>query len=1229
LSIRCVLAGLLLLPIAGRLAGAEGGEGAAVPAVDPARLRAVVTNPSVLSGDPVGSRRFWLDRASEAPNAPSAELAFRMVGNQHTQRLPSPDPMENSLRLYLASDPVNGCAADAARRLLVSWLLMRDAFEEAEALTRDGGALLDWQSIGPFGDYGAASFRSTFSPEEGVDSLDGVHATRCGEAAWRPLWPDPFSLSMEPYAGTPPHVGGVVYLFAQVQNDAAARRAWVHLDTTASWTLWINGERTGGADQMEAYLPREQYVPVFLRKGWNRVLLKIYARGGATSLRVRLTDRHGRPLPDLKAAPPEDRTLHAIGPVPAQQPSLEGEPPRAVRLVRDAAVDHPSDGGLQGALAWLELLDHRPDRALKAAETAVRLEPEELSFRLLSAEIAAKADHLPPEIRASRTRRRHAGVLKRFEECVPSILALAQLDILDQQPRAALERLRAALAIQPESVEALQLRAELGIEKDWMDPLYAWTDALRERAPGTIAARRTAARAAGARRRPRQAAEAWTAARKADSSRLSLWFAELESLERLGEQEASDALAQRMDAIASRHADVQARLARHYARFEDWSRARAHLDRAIALRPCDQDLLRGKGDLLLQAGERKEALDAYEASLELAPDQHDLRRLIAELEQRPYDFWSEYAIDGIEALRRSRREDFPGSTVRLIDQTVMRIYPDGSHTESVHQLLKALTENGIPEARKVPIFGEVLSARTLLPNGKTLEPIRLSGRSSFDMPHIRPGGASEYRYLVEHGARYDRGMHGASFYFRSPNGNEMFALSQYIVQVPEDYPFTYVQRNFETPPQVETRNGLTTYIWTMRRTEPVWKEDGNPPIDEWLPFVEISSKETWEDVAQVIRAGYAGRLRPTVELHTLVDRLLDGAQTPRQRVLRLYRHVLETIEETGHGQGDASEIWARRRGGRVPLLLVLLRIAGVEAWPAAVRPADEVLYRPNWALPLVDHFPYRLVAVKLPEADELLWLDLRYRDLGAGQLLEDTAGATAFLVQPRRASFHTLPLRSARSFVQKEDRALRLKPDEDAIRVEGEAIFRGSFSMKMKERLRLLSERNRLRMIERHLADTYHGATAESVEILEDRPGRPLRFAYDARVENLFSGVGRQRLATGLGLQLLDLVPNLERDPDRRRNPFQLKGYTVRDDTVTLHIPDGWTLAQGPEELLLKTRFGEYQLRVSRGPGELRITRRAAFRPQFVERDAYRDLVELARRIRETEEQQVVIAPGR
>src|SRR5262249_16790752 len=142
--------------------------------------------------------------------------------------------------------------------------------------------------------------------------------------------------------------------------------------------------------------------------------------------------------------------------------------------------------------------------------------------------------------------------------------------------------------------------------------------------------------------------------------------------------------------------------------------------------------------------------------LEEDPSRHGARRLRNALQGKTDEFWKEWDVDARQVVKNAPSSDaYPrAASIVLHDQTVTRIYPDGSATEVNHQLIKILNDEGIEqdEVKSRTTNGDLMEIRTFSPSGEVSEPIRAAG-GNFEMPALAPGAVIEHQYRVEHGAR--------------------------------------------------------------------------------------------------------------------------------------------------------------------------------------------------------------------------------------------------------------------------------------------------------------------------------------------------------------------------------------------------------------------------------------------------------------------------------------------
>ncbi|MBN1257568.1 MAG: hypothetical protein JXA52_07670, partial [Planctomycetes bacterium] len=616
------------------------------------QLRSVMENPFILRGDNAGAIRYWLEHTREYPDSASTELALRMIRSLAPIDLPQVKPFEISLEQYLAGNPRNGCAADAARRLLADWRAKRGEFSQARELERQGAVLMEWLVAGPFGHYANANFDTVFPPEEGIDSLaKGFQGSR-EEVSWRPLQPDPFTHLLQPYESIHPSTGAALYLLMQIKITSK-EAVYLHLDCPASWKLWINRRLLRTINRLEAYQPNDAFVaiPEPGVAGWKQVLLKVYSPLEDAELRVRLCDAEGKSLPG-ETFQIDNSVFHQ--PHQRSQPSEASQhgaqPDWFLPLLERAAAEVTEEPPVHRALAMAYRLQGIPDQARAEALLALEKDGGTVYSHLLLAEMESASYHLPQQNRANNSRQHYAAALALDPACIPAAIALAEAEDKDGSPQAALERLEKLLQDNPACETALRLRAQLALDLDWNEEAERWAGEYAKAAPGSLGVELLRARTALRFQRVCEVAQAYEAARLANQSQRLLWLAQLKALGRSGDYPAANKLAKILLAVAPQSVTVLERVTQHYLRFNDYSRALTIISQACNALPANESLWRLKGDILIQADLasardytdnqeamqkdelRDSALQAYQKSLALSPSQPELRELILRLQ---------------------------------------------------------------------------------------------------------------------------------------------------------------------------------------------------------------------------------------------------------------------------------------------------------------------------------------------------------------------------------------------------------------------------------------------------------------------------------------------------------------------------------------------------------------------------------------------------------------------
>lgn len=156
--------------------------------------------------------------------------------------------------------------------------------------------------VGPFDNTGRQAL-DRVDPQEREIALEAVYAGKFGPVRWQKWqWRPPrrndgsvfINLRTTICSGHDVAAYGVTDLYCPESKEVR-----LALGSTDGYRLWVNGELVHGHDQPRAALPGQDKVPVRLRAGRNRVLIKSIHTAGSWGFFLQVTDALGRPVHGL------------------------------------------------------------------------------------------------------------------------------------------------------------------------------------------------------------------------------------------------------------------------------------------------------------------------------------------------------------------------------------------------------------------------------------------------------------------------------------------------------------------------------------------------------------------------------------------------------------------------------------------------------------------------------------------------------------------------------------------------------------------------------------------------------------------------------------------------------------------------------------------------------------------------------------------------------------------
>jgi len=1241
---------------------ADAGAGAGTNEKLFAALEAALGSEAEARGDCTGAAEKWLDTFSDAARTPAAEVLLLRLAEADDHDAEPRRAAGVYEHLLASTPPLTGRVRQMVSDRLARRYRATGRFGRAAALEREMGYVNAWAVAGPFGYTRRSVHSQVFAPERELD-LDGPMVSGNRTVRWLAAGVPHSGRRTDVFAPLYPKEG-CAYALAQVESDKPLFTRLI-VRCAGPFKLWWNDSLHVDADREDEAESDEIVVPIMLNKGWNRLLIKVTALAPVVTCRVE--DPSGLPLKGLRwerglvlrelSHQPGHRMLGSpqvsvdIGSsralsmlietkrkrLPAEEESLTraalgpAARPEKLPAEREALV--------RAALGIVARSEGRSEEALAELERATELCPGRPHLWYQLARTAEVADNLPPSARRTVARKAFDRAAACDGGFVPAEIAIASMLRADRHPVRAVSRLKAARAelagrakgAPPECPLLGLALAEVALGEGWYHEARRWAEDAERAGPRWRPVHDFWARYHAERGDPRRAAVAWRQALASDAADVAARRALARTYVSLGDGSAAISGLRRALEAEPGALDVYLELARVELETGRHASAENTLRAALRTFPNSPEIRRRLGEVCLRRGDTEKALAEWEEALRLRPDWHVVRRQADALRGEPDDFSLPFALDVDAAVAESKGgDDYPqANTIMIVDQTVVRIYADGSRSEITHQARKALTTEGVNGLSELRVRGELLEARTRLPDGTLLEPAVLPGRGALTMPGVAIGAVVEHRIRRDFARPRGGFVRLPEWYFRGLEAPHQ--ISDYVVIAPASMDLTVLARNWEAafddeefvahPP--EEADGVKTWRWTARSVHPALPEKDHEHSSEILPNVLVARAQSWDDVNWECLDGFAGRTRLTQAIREEAAKVIaatskdDGPLDERSKTRAIFSHVNGLVRAESRLL-DASHVLAARSGRRAVLLAALLRAAGLHAEFAYVRqraeaiPPDQGPGEPVWDLPQRKYFSKAIVTVML-RGGERLWLIPGGRHVPFGKIPPAYHGGTAFIASRRGGILTTLPWGRLDECGEATRASLTYQAEGGRFLGAYSLVSTGTAGSVYKDSFDELDLSRQENWVEKRLSERFGGALFQEMEVPEtEDPEAPFTLAANFTLDASFDS-SDQWGDVPTGIDPLSMTKSFI-FVNEREYAQKIHAGLVRRDEVIVRIPGArdWAL---PPSLVRQAPFGSYNLVIAREGDEITIRREVAIMPQVVAPEHYGEFVDLCRAI--------------
>jgi len=1185
----------------------------------------------------------WSDFIRENPDSPESELYWIMI-EEIVAKIGRYDDLITLSQNIISQNPNNKILQAYAQEQIVRSYIKQGNIYQAKQEVKKMGMVTDWLLIGPFDNTGKSGFKKVYPPENEID----LQKTYSGKDSILIRWFKPKKINLTGFINLDtflyPNNWTVGYALTYLYSPEE-RVALFKVGADDAVKVWFNDQIVIERDIYRQAVIDQEVVPVWLGRGWNKILVKVCEKEDTWGFYFRITDIKGNPFRDLKFTTEVKEIVDLVSGkdyrLSEEEQGEEVNLGDALSYYKEEVIKNPEN--VKALLSLGIILQKRGflDEAVEKFKEAISLDLENaLAHYLLgnAYQRKEKFDEGLEEIKKT---------LKINPNFVQAIIKIGMNYYEKGLYKEAIEEFEKALEINPDFVDANLYLSWAYERKGWnlearrkleeivqLNPLFApahyslgvsyerkgWLDKAIQQYNKVLEINYDDG-----------------LARRGLSN---LYF-------QLGRYEEGIDLYREILSWRPDDPSVYRSMADGYVRMNEGERAIEILREASEIFPYNSSIYSQLGYLYHERGEEEEAISLWRKALEISPGFLHLRDYI--------DFISEKEeiaeVDARELIAKApSAEEYPdASAAILLDEVKKVINVDGTSSTTCHRIIKLFNKRGIEKFGEIFITynagGEritIKKARTFKLDGSVveatsikdifpLEGYRLYSNISqkvISMPALEEGVTIEYQYTLDD---YSRSFIGKNFqdtfYLQD---FEPIQLCRYILAIPKDVEIKIVNFKTDLEPKIKKGEDKVIYTWEASNIPQIIYENDMPPFHNVAPRIAISSFSSWKEIATWYYDISREQSKADADIKAKVAELIQNETTPEGKIRAIYHYVINEIRYlglefgiSGHMPHEAAEVYKYKYGDckdKATLLISMLREAGIEVYYVLLR----TRYSGEIDLDLPSfQFDHAIAAVSLN--GELMFLDGTAENYVFGDLPAMDQGVWAMVLINGEGEFVKVPIHPAEK--NQRTRKIKLNLQEDGS-VSGEAtvLQSGIFAAYYRSLFKDLGEIKRKELIQNSLSSSCPGSVLEefSFSDLADL-NIPVEQRYKFRVPNYAKKIGEK---LHLKPSIIERVESTSMvATEERRFPMYFYNQYCTQNVIEINIPEGFKVERVPNEVDLVFPFGSYRIKYSMEDNIIKYERYYQFNTFEISQKEYPSFKEFIERIAQEDAKEIILTP--
>ncbi len=578
------------------------------------------------------------------------------------------------------------------------------------------------------------------------------------------------------------------------------------------------------------------------------------------------------------------------------------------------------------------------------------------------------------------------------------------------------------------------------------------------------------------------------------------------------------------------------------------------------------------------------------------------------------------AIDNetIDPQLRTAMEMAPSATqwpnndyARVLDIGDITIKPDGTVVGTYREIFKLFNERARRLAEvSIPYNAsyqsvKVIQARTIKPDGKIMGLRGSDMRNTsmyndfplyddtmslgFSMPGVEDGCLIDYTFQE---ITRPVLMPGEFWQYWTFDGTDPVMLSRFTVHIPVSKAIHYQvfnDPNLHPKITLSSSGRIKNYVFEERNLKPIVIEPAMPGMNEVKKWLEISSMDTWQQIAAWYWALSKPESVPDDSLRSVVNQLIAGKRSEPEKAAAIYAFVADKVRYVGLEFGlsafrphSATEVLQNLYGDckdKATLLITMLNVAGIRAWPALLESGDSSLIHNQ--LPTLSSFNH-CIAVAFVDNSEV-WLDATSASCAYGDIPVNDRGAEAMVIREGVGQFEMIPEYSPEQSGLDSVVNVQLNVDGGA-KIETSATMLGAESQQWRETARNLTPDQRWQLMQQWAQSVSTGATLQKWNLPD---GSAVNGNFSIQMSLSAPHLAKTTVHFMLIPAAIGLNDSNAQNPfvqDTRVWPIVVNNPMKEHSETTINLPSGYEIEELPPDVSLSTSLFEYRRKTVESP---------------------------------------------